>query len=266
MGRDKILNPISERLCMTVKNVVDETGVLLSSEAIVVHRSLWAITIKDGNFVYKFYYYHNREKIHKEVNLLLAMNQIEVELFEERAYTYLKMKYIGYADIMYNMDIRFLYEQIQYWINRWNTEPVFHKCIGQIWTSQTVPYMIEVLKEYIPNVMEYIQYLSELEIGGFVHGDFTLENVKIYDDKLLIFDFETACFGPVLWDQTTFIYSLIENKYFNLANGLFEKFGCDLMMLKAIAAYRLALSYKKNANIGQREQACIYIEKMQKEN
>ena len=80
----------------------------------------------------------------------------------------------------------------------------------------------------------------------------------IFFNKIIVLDYENATFGPALWDETTLVYSFIEQKQFIPAKQLYDAFGCNKEMLQAICSIRLAQSIRKNKNVKQRAEALEY--------
>ena len=76
---------------------------------------------------------------------------------------------------------------------------------------------------------------------------------------MIVLDYENATFGPILWDETTLIFSLIERKQFQFAKHLYAEFSCEKEMLQVICAIRLGQSIRKGQNIKLRTEAYEYI-------
>ena len=237
----------------------------LSDDAEIVHRSLWAVSIKDGLHLFKLYYYDAPEKINKEVILLQNMGQISIQLYKDnKGFYYSKAAFLELESIS-NGNCSFIFEQLDFWFEKWNKREEFILHASKNWKTETVPYMTYVLSEYGDDAERYIEYIKGLQEEVFIHGDFTLDNVKKSGEKIIILDFETAAIGPKLWDKTTFVYSLIENGCYNLGIELFNYFKCDKQLLECIAAVRLAIAKRKNKNITQRDAAYYFIQNMKKE-
>lgn len=233
----------------------------LSINVIIIHRSLWAVTLKDNELLYKVFYYNNLKKIRKEIELLNIMGQIQVELIvnDNTDFIYSRAPYLKMSDIDENCSGEWLYLKLKYWLDKWKTEKNFIEKVDSLWEIQTLPYMVKVLEHYLPNSEIYIDYLKTTKGVQFIHGDFSLSNVKLFENEVIILDFENADIGPVLWDEESFVYSLIENGYYSLAKQLFEKLGCSIQGVSCIAAIKLATAYKKNVKINERRKAFEYI-------
>ena len=76
---------------------------------------------------------------------------------------------------------------------------------------------------------------------------------------MIILDYENATFGPHLWDETTLVYSFIEQKQFYPVKQLYDTFCCKKEILEAICSIRLAQSIRKGQNIKQRTETYEYI-------
>ena len=88
----------------------------------------------------------------------------------------------------------------------------------------------------------------------------TLSNVYLDNrNKIVVIDYENATLGPLLWDETTLVYSFIEQKQFGAAKQIYDTFGCSKEMLRAICSIRLALSMRKGHNIVRRIEAYEFV-------
>ena len=233
----------------------------LSSKAEIIHRSLWAVTIRDQNYIYKAFYYKNLEKIKQEILLLNLMGKIKAELNidNQNDFIYSKAKYLELKDLEKDCSVEWLYRQLKGIFNRWLCDKRFIQGVKCTWESESLPYMIYVLHTYLPGSERYIDYLRKSKPVQFIHGDFTISNIKIIKNELIVLDFELSTIGPELWDEETFLYSLVEAELYELADKMFELLGCTKEGVACIAAIKLAIAYKKESNIKKREKAFKYI-------
>ncbi len=241
---------IEDKLDMSVERLCQEQKADflndLSEKAEIIHRSLCSITIKDGSNIYKMYYYDNLGRIKREIVMLQIMEQIPIRLScDSKGVYYSKVDFLELENISSNDNACTISEQVYDWCEQWNQRHEFAICAKRNWKSEMVPYMIDMLTLYGEDAERYIEYLNGLQEEVFIHGDFTLDNVKKIGEQIVIIDFETASIGPKLWDKTTFVYSLIEHGYIKLGMKLFEEFQCNKQMLECIAAVRLAIARRK---------------------
>lgn len=265
-GETVVEYSVSDKMNISLQRLMQEKQIDfltdLSKDARIIHRSLWALTIKDGHYVYKIYYYNNPEKIEKEVILLQNMQQIPIQLLYDRnGIYYTKSVFLELQDITLEGNMNTLVEQISYWCEYWEKAEEFRKHACCNWHTQTVPYMVNMLTLYGEEAERHKEYLNSLQEEVFIHGDLTVDNVKKAGDEMIIFDFETASIGPKMWDKTTFVYSLVEKGYTEFGRELFNLFECDKRMLECIASTRLAIARRKNKNHIQRELAYSCIKK-----
>ena len=75
----------------------------------------------------------------------------------------------------------------------------------------------------------------------------------------MVIDYENATLGPLLWDETTLVYSFIEQKQFDIAKQIYDAFRCNKEMLRTICSIRLAQSMRKSQNVMQRFEAYEFV-------
>ena len=255
---------IEEKMNMSVERLRQEQKAEflndLSEKAEVIHRSSWAITIRDGRYRYKMYYSDNLGRIKREIVMLQIMRQVPIQLLcDSKGTYYSKADVLELEDISPKDNNCTIAEQVDYWCEKWNQRNEFAICARKNWKSEMVPYMINMLTLYGEDTEKHLEYLNSLQEEVFIHGGFTIDNVKKSGEKIVILDFETAFIGPKLWDKTTFVYSLIEHDYIELGMKLFEKFQCNKQMLACIAAVHLAIARRKEINFTQRKMAYDFI-------
>ena len=256
---------IEEKMNMSVERLRQEQNAEflneLSENAEVVHRSSWAIIIKDGRYRYKMYYSDNLGRIKREIVMLQLMGQVPIQFLCDNLETYYsKEDVFGLEDIAPNDNDCTIAEQVDYWCTKWNQRKDFAICARKIWQSEMVPYMVNMLTLYGEDAEKHLEYLHSLQEEVFIHGGFTLDNIKKSGEKLVILDFETTFLGPKLWDKTIFVYSLIEHGYMELGMKLFEKFQCTKQMLACIAAVHLAIATsEEKVNFTPRKMAYDFI-------
>ena len=121
-------------------------------------------------------------------------------------------------------------------------------------------YSAHCCNSIYPIQKELVSWLQHSQGKHFIHGDFTLSNVYLDSgNKIVVIDYENATLGPLLWDETTLVYSFIEQKQFGAAKQIYDTFGCSKEMLRAICSIRLALSMRKGHNIVRRIEAYEFV-------
>jgi len=233
----------------------------MSDSENVIHKSKWAITTKNGNYIYKMFLHNNLPKIEKEIKLFQISTGIKPRLYyNSNGNLVCESKYIKLSPLFINGFSEKELLQLNDIFIRWNTDIRYINCVIDEWQSDSVPFFYSILKQYIPSFEESIDWLKSSKADNFIHGDFTLSNVFLNSTgNLIVLDFENAMIGPKLWDETTFVYSLIENSQYEIADRLFTNWKCNYKMLKVISEIRLALSFRKAMNVDRRLSAYKYI-------
>lgn len=55
------------------------------------------------------------------------------------------------------------------------------------------------------NPVPYLNILSSLSPETTIHGDFSMDNVSLINDKLYVYDWQLSCIGPEGWDEAYYI-------------------------------------------------------------
>ena len=227
----------------------------------VIHVSKWAITKRYGEKIKKYYFFNHLPKIQKEINLLRLCSNIDSQLyFDTEVMKWVaEMPYINLHPIFDIQNIDDTLTQLSCILNTWNDD-FYSSFVLNDWDSSMKPYFINILSQYLYEAKEFILYLSTTKSEHFIHGDFMLSNIQEDNNhNIVVLDFENATIGPLLWDETTLVYSLIEEKKYHIAWKVFNMFQCSYMMLVTIAAIRLAQSRKKSQNEMRRYEAYNFI-------
>ncbi len=221
----------------------------------VLHKSKWATTLKCNNIVIKCFNDNDLPKIQKEVHLLHLSSNLDIELYYDNNNEQwcMKMAFIDLVPLYCNSHINKTIEALISVFSNWQDDKRYMQYVCDDWESITKPYMMYLLQKYLPFENKAKEYLNSMKSERFIHGDFILSNVQ--QDLLgniIILDFEDAGTGPYLWDQTTLVYSFVEEGKYDIARHMFFEFGCSYEMLYCIASVRLARAYKNTTNIYKR--------------
>lgn len=228
----------------------------------IIHRSGWAISKKCGNKVHKIFLHDSYPKIRKEVLLLQLSLDKEVNLSYDTSNErwVCESEYMELRPIIGNIGLNELVAQLQKQFDTWKYNSRYCDLISDEWSRRVVPWYCMLLQQYIPDSGERIAWLRDSKGEHFIHGDFTLSNIYLNpSNNVIVLDYENATFGPLLWDETTLVYSFIENKQFHPARQLYDAFFCEKEMLQAICSIRLAQSKRKGQRVKQRAEAYEYI-------
>lgn len=228
----------------------------------VIHTSGWAVTRYSNGRIQKIFAHDAFSKIQKEVNLLRLSSRSNVQLyFDRRAMKWVsETEYIELRSPFEDKDVGQTISQLQDIFTAWNKDPRYTTMVDDDWDTAVKPGLIKLLEAYLPNAEAFVSILSGEKSQHFIHGDFTLSNVyKATDGRLIVLDYENAGTGPQLWDETTFVYSLIEDRQYDIAEWLFDAFHCSPSLLLCIAGIRLARSRRKSQNEDSRNMAYQYI-------
>lgn len=144
--------------------------------------------------------------------------------------------------------------------SEWNMNDWYRNLISDEWSDIVVPWYCILLQQYVPNCSGLVDWLQNSGGEHFIHGDFTLSNIYLdREGNVKVLDYENATLGPLLWDETTLVYSFIEEKQFPAARRIYDYFSCNKEMLQIISNIRLAQSIRKNQNISQRRETHEYV-------
>ena len=227
----------------------------------VLHKSRWAETVRCGDVVRKYYFYHNTGKIEKEVSLLRLGTGLAVRLYYEPM-TFRLVSEMPYIRLMplFGGDTEDTLSQLADAFRMWDRDDRFLSMVEDDWDERTKPCLLRLLREYLPDDVDLQDYLVSTRGEHFIHGDFQTSNVyRKEDGQLLVLDYENAGTGPLLWDEATLAYSLIEQCEYAAAESVLQAFRCPGEMLACIAGIRLAQSKRKAENIERRTTAYHYI-------
>ena len=168
--------------------------------------------------------------------------------------------YMELRPIIGNISLNEFTEQLQVKFSIWKNDSKYRDLISDEWSERVIPWYCMLLQQYIPDSDELIDWLRDSRGEQFIHGDFTLSNIYLNSsNNIIVLDYENATFGPLLWAETTLVYSFIEQKQFHPARQLYDAFSCKKEMLQAICSIRLAQSIRKRQSIKQRVEAYEYI-------
>ena len=228
----------------------------------IIHESKWAITKRSGNKILKVFLHDSYAKIQKEVTLLKLSTEQEAKLsFDSCAKCWIcESEYMVLRPIIGNIELSEFTKQLQELFDVWNNDCRYSGLISDEWSQRVIPWYCMLLQQYIPGSEKLITWLQGSKAEHFIHGDFTLDNIYLSkSNNMIVLDYENATFGPILWDETTLIFSLIERKQFQFAKHLYAEFSCEKEMLQVICAIRLGQSIRKGQNIKLRTEAYEYI-------
>lgn len=232
----------------------------MSEKEEIIHQSKWATTVRVGKRIKKYYLYDNPEKISKETELLRLSSNLPVSLiFDEQRHQWVQeMPYISNTELFAGDSLHIL-ERLKDMVSLWDSDGRFLSLVSDNWEAKAKPYWKNVLETY-GGTAAAVCYLSKTSGEHFIHGDFQIMNVLRNPlDELIVIDFENAGVGPELWDETTMVYSLVQERKYALAKQAYSYFRCDKQMLECIAAIRLAQAKKKDVGIEKREYALTYV-------
>jgi len=169
-------------------------------------------------------------------------------------------EYMDLFTIPHNIPLNVFVSLLKLLFNAWKYDKRYLDIISDEWSEIMKPWYSMLLQQYIPNSGELQLWIQNSRPEQFVHGDFTLSNLYVdRDDKIVVIDFENATLGPALWDETTLVYSLIEQKEYKMAKKIYTEFSCNKGMLYVISCIRLAQSIRKSEDVARRTEVCHYI-------
>lgn len=228
----------------------------------IIHESRWAVTQKTGDKVYKIFLHDAYPKIKKEVSLLQLSLATNASLSFDKVMNHwvCKSDYIDIYPLVGNIGLDNLITQLRQIFDLWRYDHRYCSLASDDWSEVVVPWYSMLLQQYIPDSEEIISWLQQSQGKHFTHGDFTLSNVYLDNsNKIVVIDYENATLGPLLWDETTLVYSFIEQKQFGAAKQIYDTFGCSKEMLRTICSIRLALSMRKGHSIVRRIEAYEFV-------
>lgn len=228
----------------------------------VIHKSKWAISKRVNDKIRKVFLQDAYPKIRKEVHLLQLSLGKGVQLFfdDTEKHWVCESDYLDLRPLTDVVQVEEMISQLRNVISSWENNQHYNSLITDVWTDNVVPWYCTLLNQYLPCAEDSSSWLHNTHGEHFVHGDFTLSNVYVdRSGKIVVIDFENATLGPLLWDETTLVYSLIEQKQYTLANQLFEAFSCERKMLLAICSIRLAQTIRKALPTADRSEAYRYV-------
>lgn len=228
----------------------------------IIHESKWAITERCGNKVRKEFLHDAYPKIQKEVMLLKLSVDKEAELYYDykKQHWICESEYMDLFSIVNTSQKAKTYIQLDAIFQKWQHDIRYKELVPNDWCEVAVPWYCGLLRRYIPDSECVITWLQQSRGEHFIHGDLILSNIYMdIDGQLVILDFENATIGPLLWDEATLVYSLIEHKEYAMAREVFDTFHCEKNILYVISCIRLAQSIRKSQNVQQRMEACEYI-------
>lgn len=86
----------------------------------------------------------------------------------------------------------------------------------------------------------YVNYLHSLVPAVFIHGDCSVYNMGLYQNKLIIFDFQHGSWGPEGWDRAYFVSTMKKDLSYKIPLTIQE-----IKMVELIAAVKLGRAIKK---------------------
>lgn len=238
--------------------MVTALSIQMKTSSAILHESRWAISKKCGSRVHKIFLHDAYSKIRKEVSLLQLSLGKEIDLsFDSSIECWVsKSDYMRLWPIIGNIDLGELIAQLKTIFDKWKDDKRYHELISDEWSNTMIPWYCTLLQRYIPASDEAIDWLQHSCAEHFIHGDFTLSNIYLdQSNNVIVLDYENATIGPLLWDETTLVYSFIEQKQFNVARQFYDTFSCNKEMLRAICSVRLAQSIRKKQDAKQRIEA-----------
>ena len=215
-----------------------------------LHNSRWATSYySQGRFIKK-YHFPDEERIQREVQIKSLENDIVIELSydpnEKSWFSY--EPYVDLLDLEESFHDSNMLNKVVLRTRLWQHNQISYKDqIRDRWRDSMVPEMKYLLTTFIENANEFCDYLSCTESACFIHGDFILQNIKMNEKReLFICDFENASYGPLGWDDATFVFSLLEYEFYQEAKWYIQHSSCSMYMLLVISAVRYARSIRKN--------------------
>lgn len=245
---------------MDVKHIISS----LDKDVTLVHISKWAVTVKKYSYIYKILLKDEPARIHKEF-LLLKMNPLlNAALMKTDNIGYIRTNYVETQEIVSKECAEKLTVDLLNFLDSFRKTNI--ECDMENWMEGTCEFMCAEIERYCPEYTDATDILKMLVPCQLIHGDFLLQNVKYGPDgNLIVFDFEDAGYGPMLWDETTLVFSMIENGYCTLAEEIYKKFCCDWAVLYAICVHRLARAIKKSEKVLERKKALEIIKSWRNE-
>lgn len=227
----------------------------------IIHASKWAVSVRKGTKVYKAFLHDNFKKINKEISLLRVDSGMNIELyfdFESRHWIS-KTEFLELHELI-SGNFSETQVQLNSIFEKWQKNSFYRNLVTDEWHTSIAPWYCSILKKFVPESSRESIFLCHSSADHFIHGDFTLSNVKIKSSgEIIVLDFENATLGPMKWDETTLVYSLIKAEEYAMARQLYESFSCSADMLKVIASVRLAQTRNKGQDETRRMSAFHFI-------
>lgn len=150
-------------------------------------------------------------------------------------YNYVPMKELSNEDILSNPA---LLAQLLELLNRLSKIPWEQN--DEYWKNNIIKEFEYELSFLNCDTHKYKVLLHSLVPSGFIHGDFSVFNMGLIDEKLIIFDFQHGAYGPSGWDKAYFASTMKKKLLWSIPLTPLET-----QMAELIAAVRLGRAIKK---------------------
>ena len=227
------------------------------AELQLLRKGAWSSTYRKDDICIKKYNFFEPEAIKREILASSVAKKTNINtpflidhyISEECSFCkfkYVEMKSISVKDIEKNIFLQ-------------NSILNLLKQISSInWTSSDKYWYEQLLFEF-SREFDYIalgerknrynSFLENLNLTVFIHGDFTVENMGINNNEIVIYDFQHGSWGPKGWDKAYLAATNIRDKM-----GWLELNSTEMRMAEVIAAVRWGRAVKKNlCSIKERE-------------
>lgn len=213
------------------------------NERIFIHESLWSKTYRVGNYL---------EKEYKQ----LVVNAVEREI-DNSLLAYKNSILTPYC-YGYRVENGILISKFDYWeMNKINLALKINEVLQLTENLQRLPFSINdtywdrhIVPEQI-NALAYLdfdtthfkQFLVSLSKSSFIHGDLACTNIGLFENRIAVFDFQHACYGPRNWDLAYLIASCMEKSQLTIHLPQYiEK------MIQLVSAIRVGRAIRKGSS------------------
>lgn len=213
----------------------------------------WSTTFKQGTKFIKRYKYFDNDAAKREayasnaarLSGILTPKHLATKIENGRLiniYEYIEMQPIDYISIYNNTAI---WDKIKSLIS--DLSLVKWTINDNYWISNLIPEFKDALS-YLSINTKYLDFLESLEPKIFIHGDLTFDNIALINGKVIIYDFQHGCLGPIGWDKSYLASTMLYSKC-NLDLSRDE-----LFMAETISAIRYGRAIRKNIDINSRKE------------
>lgn len=212
----------------------------------IIRKGLWSTAYKSGSYFIKQLNFNEPKAAEREAKASCKAQYMGIftphynhMIFGDTVmlfYDYINITKITNEHLLSNKD---LFTQLITLFNNlslipWNPDDNY-------WYShitQEFEYELSLLHE---DTKKYMQFMRSLIPSVFIHGDCSVYNMGLVNDRLIIFDFQHGSYGPAGWDKAYFASTMkMQDASIIPLNETERK------MVELISAVKLGRSIKKN--------------------